>query len=137
MIDIKTLPYRIQLKRDKGWRMLENAVICDRRSVWGNPYKIVKKARIHHKGLVYHVTREKTTLSLYYYDENKAVRQSLRLFDYDIEEMAQDERREWLKPLLGENLACWCSKESRCHCDILFKWLMIEFEQEYLQNCVE
>lgn len=34
------MPFRIQRKRTKGWRMPAGAVYVGRGSKWGNPYKI-------------------------------------------------------------------------------------------------
>lgn len=34
------MPKRIQRRRTKGWRLPEGAVIVDRTSRWGNPFKI-------------------------------------------------------------------------------------------------
>ena len=33
-------PKRIQLRRTKGWRLPDNAVIVSRPSKWGNPFRI-------------------------------------------------------------------------------------------------
>jgi hypothetical protein len=33
-------PKRIQLSREKGWRLPDNAVKVDRSTQWGNPYRI-------------------------------------------------------------------------------------------------
>ncbi|ETK36157.1 DUF4326 domain-containing protein [Microbispora sp. ATCC PTA-5024] len=34
------MPERIQRRRTKGWRLPEGAVIVDRTSRWGNPFKV-------------------------------------------------------------------------------------------------
>lgn len=38
------------------------------------------------------------------------------------------ELREWLKPLRGKNLACWCKENQPCHADILLE--MVETFKE-------
>ena len=33
-------PIRVRLSRASGWRIPDNTVIVDRRTVWGNPYRV-------------------------------------------------------------------------------------------------
>lgn len=95
------MPERIQRKRVKGWRIPEGVVYVGRPSVWGNPF------------------RPHTD-----YDEEGK-------FKYDKEiclDMFQDycagrlmDEPEWLTPLRGKDLACWCKAGAPCHADILLK----------------
>jgi hypothetical protein len=92
---------RIQRQRTKGWRMPEGAIYVGRPSRWGNPLPI-------------------GTRLLEY---NAEV--SLRLFRI----YADDTRRgwDWLAPLRGHDLACWCplvdehGKIVPCHADVLLE----------------
>jgi hypothetical protein len=45
-------PYRIQLKRTKGWRMPANTVKVDRSTRWGNPFKVDYKGMTPELGLI-------------------------------------------------------------------------------------
>jgi Domain of unknown function (DUF4326) len=38
-------PQRIQLRRTKGWRKPENAIVVSRPSKWGNPFNISEHGR--------------------------------------------------------------------------------------------
>ncbi len=40
------MPERIQRKRQRGWRMPENAVYVGRPSKWGNPFDVANTGRI-------------------------------------------------------------------------------------------
>lgn len=39
-----------------------------------------------------------------------------------------EERKSWLAPLRGKNLACWCKLGEPCHADVLLRWANEEFE---------
>ena len=99
------MPKRIQRKRTKGWKMPENCVYVGRPSRWGNPYRV---------GDPYPWVEE---ISI---DQEQAV----FLFDevgigLSIEQgMTVD---EWLAPLRGKDLACWCKLDAPCHADVLLR----------------
>lgn len=82
-------PRRVQLRRTKGWKMPENTVNVARPSKWGNPYRI---------GTVLIGDAEAAVM---------AFKANLPLSD------------EWLRPLRGKNLACWCRLDQPCHADVL------------------
>lgn len=88
-------PKRIQRKRIKGWKKPEGAMIVDRTSRWGNPFKIGSG-----------VTRE----------------QSVRLFEQYLKAMPKGKREEFLEPLRGKDLLCYCKPDEKCHADVLLKW---------------
>jgi len=90
------MPKRIQLKRVRGWRLPENAVSVARPSRWGNPLVIGKHVE----------TREEAV---------DGYRQQL-------EAMAPDERADFLEPLKGKDLACYCPIGAACHGDLLLEW---------------
>jgi len=37
---VKPRPYRVQLRRTKGWRKPDNTVVVARPSQWGNPFRV-------------------------------------------------------------------------------------------------
>lgn len=86
-----TGPARLQRRRRLGWRVPQGAVYVGRPSRWGNPFDL-----------------ERFSLSV-----------SLMLF----RTYAEDPQRgsEWLDPLRGKDLVCWCPLDSRCHADILIE----------------
>ena len=99
-------PQRIQLSRQKGWRMPPNTVKVDRTTKWGNPFVPGQPAPLGPtKGTVVADKRHAFVL----YRSLAAINQKL----------AAEARAE----LAGKNLACWCSKdnpyEDECHAAVL------------------
>lgn len=100
-----TTPKRIQLKRTKGWRKPEGAVVVARPSKWGNPYRA---------GNIDMDTGEERTAE-----------EAVRLFRTSVEqpEVIEQIRRE----LAGKDLACWCplvdasGNPVPCHADVLLE----------------
>ena len=88
-------PKRIQLRRTKGWRLPDNAVVVSRPTKWGNPFRI---------GV--HGTRE------------ECVRQFCKFIISD-DPKAESLRRA-LPELRGRDLACWCPP-GPCHADVLIE----------------
>ena len=43
-------------------------------------------------------------------------------FQRHVQRMSPEERRAYLEPLRGKNLACWCKPGEMCHADVLL-WL--------------
>jgi hypothetical protein len=87
------MPVRIQLKRTKGWRLPANTVKVDRSTPYGNPYRIGPS-----------------------FDRESAV-SAFR--GYLGERLASDP--DFLEPLRGKNLACWCAPGEICHADVLLE----------------
>lgn len=72
----------------------EGAILCDRTTIYGNPYLIIPNFR------------------------NR--QEACDLFEEHIEQIA--ERRGWNKEdLRGHNLVCWCAPQP-CHCDTIIIW---------------
>jgi hypothetical protein len=88
------MPCRIQRQRRQGWRLPANAICVTRPSRWGNPY---------------HVTPE------------HAPAEVLQRFTvYAEARLAQEP--DWLDPLRGKDLACWCPEAAPpCHADVLLR----------------
>lgn len=86
------MPKRVQRRRTRGWRMPENAVYVGRPTRWGNPFKV----------------------SVYGLEE------SLRFFGKYLEARLRVEP-DFLEPLRGKDLACWCPLDRPCHADILLE----------------
>ena len=89
-------PKRIQRKRTKGWRMPEGAIYVGRPTLWGNPFT----------------------------GERKRV---VELFERYVKLALSDNRKhapwleDYLAPLRGHDLACWCPIDQPCHADVLLR----------------
>jgi hypothetical protein len=86
------MPTRVQLRRTKGWRKPEGAVVVARPTKWGNPHRVRAEAPADA------VERYRADL----------VAGRLRVGVDDV-------RRE----LRGRDLACWCRPDRPCHADVL------------------
>jgi len=103
---------RVQRSRNKKPGIPESAFYAGRPSKWGNPAKI---------GEWYKLPRQSKILgigSVFIADNLTAV---AAFYEYCIAfyEQDQEEFMNWLLPLEGKNLCCWCSADMPCHADIL------------------
>lgn len=97
-------PYRVQLSRKKGYKLPPNSVIVDRRTIWGNQFKVGGK----------------TQSGLLIKTQSQAVEEHRRWLTN-----TQDGRDRALyaqRFLRGKNLACWCGSDEPCHAD---NWLKV------------
>lgn len=103
------MPERIQLRRTKGWRKPEGAIVVARPSRWGNPYRI-------------------SDYEADWPDADEAERRRMAVSDFRglidgrwsedfIYPMVSAIRRE----LAGHDLACWCPLDQPCHADVLLE----------------
>lgn len=100
-------PVRVQLSRQKGWRMPPNTVKVDRTTRWGNHIVVGSERGIGYRP----------------WTAADAVEQ----FRIEIEDATRLDRPDGsapldLSPLRGKNLACWCRLGEPCHGDV---WLEI------------
>lgn len=121
---------RIQRKRTKGWRMPEGAVYVGRPSRWGNPFRIYHghtsvgpswwMARESWK----HIPADECIYAYVSSSERMGNGEAVELFRTLLTVRQRDEGerlREWLTPLVGRDLACWCPLDQPCHADVLLK----------------
>jgi hypothetical protein len=95
-------PKRIQLRRSKGWRKPEGAIVVARPSRWGNPIRI-GAPHPEHGGPI---TRE----------------EMLELYRAAVGPGGPNElTAEDLAPLRDHDLACWCGPAQPCHADGLLE----------------
>jgi hypothetical protein len=88
------MPRRIQRQRRKGWHLPKNTVCVTRPGRWGNPFPVEPG---HPSAEV--VQRFAT------YAEARLVQEA-----------------DWLTPLRGKDLACWCPDDApACHADVLLR----------------
>jgi len=102
-----TAPKRIQLRRTKGWRKPEGAVVVARPSKWGNPFRV--GARIDAIG--------RRAAGVLIGSRAEAV----GLYRSHAATWRHDKVREVRSELAGRDLACWCPLDQPCHADVLLE----------------
>ncbi len=109
------MPTRIQRKRTAGWRMPEGAVSVTRPGIFGNPYTVIKAGT---GGL-------KRVSLLIRGDHAPTVADAVAMFrEYALERLQSEP--DWLAPLRGKDLACWCplpdpGQPDHCHAAVLLE----------------
>ncbi len=94
------MPQRIQRRRTKGWRMPPDAIYVGRPSRWGNEFEVGSLTRQQA------VDAYAVHLASYFGWEARVVARAFR--PLPVESTAF---RDWLAPLRGHALACWCPLE--------------------------
>jgi uncharacterized protein DUF4326 len=96
------MPKRIQLRRTKGWRKPDRAVVVSRPSRWGNPFRAADRTGLDAD------TNRIEMVNLY----------RVNLLQGTLAVSVEDVRRE----LRGKDLACWCAIDGKpCHADVLLE----------------
>lgn len=115
------MPERIQLKRTKGWRKPEGAIVVSRPSKWGNPFSVGDCFQFCADVKHWHVYDHSGDALLGYYETKaSAATQAVRLFRAVLDsglwsaELARDD-------LAGRDLCCWCALDQPCHADVLLE----------------
>ena len=109
-------PQRVQLSRQKGWRMPPNTVKVDRTTKWGNPFITgvdgtrAECVRLFELMLAGYLCLSRVPELP---DAQLAYRKMVR----------RDRRH-----LVGKNLACWCPLDQPCHADVLLR-LTAQYEK--------
>ncbi len=103
-------PQRIQRQRTKGWRMPPDTVYVGRPSRWGNPFEASAL------GLQGALSAYVVHLSAYFGWEARMFRRAF--YPLPVESTAF---REWIAPLRGKHMACWCPLDQPCHADVLLE----------------
>lgn len=123
-------PKRIQLRRTKGWRKPEGAVVVSRPSKWGNPFRVMAHGEhwrvlaLDHRGKpIWHITwatrqdARASAVRLYRKWLVNDGSQPGQIRDEGGAFVAQMAREE----LRGKDLACWCPLDKPCHADVLLE----------------
>lgn len=129
------MPERIQLRRTKGWRKPEGAVVVSRPSKWGNPWRVEMER--DERGRRWHRVRHLVTGEGIgaFVCLDVALRTATSQFRTDLERGAlpysiDDVERE----LAGRDLCCWCPPAPMtrrgsvnwlrlaCHADVLVEY---------------
>lgn len=102
------MPERIQLRRTKGWRKPEGAVVVARPSKWGNPWKVGDSALVEWPYLAEIATVREVLIT---------AELAVALYRIAFAPDAAEIRAE----LAGRDLACWCPLDQPCHADVLLE----------------
>lgn len=104
---MKRAPRGIQLRRTKGWRKPEGAIVVSRPTHWGNPYRVGDDLVILREGGVPPLgLRVDAELAVALYRKHA------------LEVWGDEKIRE---ALAGHDLACWCPLDAPCHRDVLLE----------------
>jgi hypothetical protein len=100
-------PQRVQMSRQRPWRAEHpDAVICDRRTPYGNPFRVEKLL-----GGEWAVTDPDGETWATAGSEQEATEVAIALFVKHTLPMLD------LEPLRGRDLCCWCKLTAACHVD--------------------
>lgn len=102
------MPKRIQRKRTKGWKLPPNTVVVTRPGPYGNSRKV---------GTIFF--DENTGMPIY--GTAEVVVQAFREDMIWLAQKHPEQAREFLAPLKGQDLACWCKIDEPCHADVLLE----------------
>ena len=115
-----TAPQRIQLRRTKGWRKPEGAIVVSRPSRWGNPFGMVRDDSGERDGWWVQGdlgTPVRLGAPRFHDTKHAAAADAVRRYRRWI---FHQQRIDSLVPLLrGHDLACWCPLDQPCHADVL------------------
>lgn len=85
---------RIQLRRQRGWRKPEGAIVVARGTRWGNPFVVKEYGR----------------------------QQAVGMFRQYLADMSPTEREDYLASLREATvLCCYCKPGELCHADVLIE----------------
>lgn len=130
------MPKRIQLKRTKGWRKPEGAVVVARPSIWGNPFVVGAASGCDFKDggdptpLIEAMTLDQC---IAFYEGMVSGFLSPEMHPHGHDWMDRFRKSRSIHPievirsdLRGKDLACWCPLISHgayvpCHADVLLR----------------
>lgn len=105
-------PKRIQLRRTKGWRKPEGAIVVARPSRWGNPFTIAGAREAGYDGTDAELRAECVA----------SFRQFLAgRYSWSYGEPIRAHILSHVHELRGRDLACWCPLDQPCHADVLLE----------------
>ena len=116
------MPKRIQLRRTKGWRLPEGAVVVSRPSKWGNEFQVWENPRDHWHAESFDV-EQRCMVTVRVADREggqavaaEAYRLALPFGFWDMPSVEQIR-----EALADRDLACWCALDAPCHGDVLLE----------------
>ena len=131
---------RIHRRRTAGWKMPENAVYIGRGSKYGNPLKVIPDYHFNNgfgRIFVLDFEDKKTWYTTLLWGDTSDM---LHLFDVMLhgKPFMNKKLQVWsdyfshldFTPLLGHDLACWCSLEKECHGDVIINFLKEKYGKQ-------
>lgn len=109
-----TAPKRVQLRRTKGWRKPEGAVVVARPSRWGNPFDWRS-----YPSVTFPLGAEEWVGVSAESRRRSAVVDFEALVKGWVGGPAYPSLDEIRSELAGRDLACWCPLDQPCHADVL------------------
>lgn len=133
---------RFQRRRTKGWQAPAGAVYVGRGTMWGNPWQahgltVIGPAWAEYEGRpmssqVFTPGASSQVAVAHRVTEEEAVIAAVGQFrDYCTTMRVQQhaEFMEWIAPLRGRDLMCWCAEDVPCHADVLLEHANLELHQ--------
>lgn len=128
-------PRRVQRKRERGWRMPSGARYVGRPTRWGNPFRIyhghtsIGPAWSLARETWHHIPATECVNAYVTSSTPMGPEAAVELYRDLLHVRARDEGdrlREWLAPLAGLDLACWCPLPAEgqpdwCHAAVLLR----------------
>lgn len=111
------MPERIQLRRHRGWRKPEGAVVVTRGTDWGNPFVVGQPLEISTPMPYDKQRREKGEWFAWGGFITAEVAVAMFRAWVVFQRLAPQIRSE----LRGRDLACWCRLDQPCHADVLLE----------------
>jgi len=117
-------PKRIHLRRTKGWRKPEGAIVVARPSKWGNPFVVANPMYLDdslalYRNLVRGVWSPQILNERQWSD---AYCGRIYLAHIEWSERMGDHPTSMIRAhLAGRDLACWCPLDQPCHADVLLE----------------
>jgi hypothetical protein len=115
------MPERIQMSRQHPWRAEHpDAVIVDRRTRWGNPFRIVRDGLLMGEPLYRIEPPDEPDLPARFYGGESTAESARRhAVEYFRAYLDAQDITEIREELAGKDLACWCPLDQPCHADVL------------------
>jgi hypothetical protein len=110
-------PKRIQLRRTKGWRKPDGAIVVARRTLWGNPFTIPSAVATGFISADWSDADKRAFVTDCFRDWLQYGPDSSWWFEAGRHQWQWI--REHLPELRGHDLACWCPLDQPCHADVL------------------
>lgn len=115
---------RIQLRRTKGWRKPDGAIVVARPSKWGNPFRVEHTdpdGEFAECG-PYFVDDGLGVTFFHRIDEARFYAAECFRLDLTMRELPGWPTVEEIRDVLaGHDLACWCPLDQPCHADVLLE----------------
>lgn len=112
-------PQRIQLRRTKGWRKPEGAIVVARPSMWGNPFTVRPGECGGWLLSVGGAWLFVTPVREWHATKISAAASAVAHYRREIDRV---QYRDFVRSQLADrDLCCWCPLDAPCHADVLLE----------------